>query len=135
MPTTETKPNLWDSKLAHIDWDVYRKGREPYPQRLFDIIFDYHTKGGAAWDNAIDFGSGDCTLAPAILQRFKHVEATDSVDGQLKIGQERLKGQGIGEDKLSIRACSGGNHPGKDGSADLITAATCVYFFDIPAFM
>lgn len=117
-----------------FSWKEYQKGRQPYPQRLYDIIFDYHFKGGAGWDEVIDFGAGDCVIEPKLLERFKHVEATDASEVQLKIGLDRLRERGIGEDRLTTRQCKGGHHPGKDGSVDLITAATAVHWFDVNAF-
>lgn len=127
--------NVFSPEQAYIDWTQYARGRAPYQKRMFDIIYDYHSKGGAGWDLVIDHGAGDCTLAPFLLQRFKHVEATDASEAQLKIGEERLRKAGIDETRLTIRTCPAGSNPGPDASADMVTAATCVHFFDIPAFL
>lgn len=71
----------------------------------------------------------------SLLQRFKHIEATDLAEDQLKLGLARLRERGIGEDKLTARVCAAGRHPGGDGTADMITASTCIHWFDVDAFM
>lgn len=114
------------------DWTKYISGRQQYPTRLYDTIFAYH-RGN--WQKVIDFGAGDCTTSAQLLKRFHHVEATDQAEEQLKLGQERLRKAGIGEDRLSIRVCEAGKHPGEAGSTDMVTASTCIHFFDVPAFM
>ncbi|CAO1629774.1 unnamed protein product [Parajaminaea phylloscopi] len=130
------KSNVFgEGGLGTFEWQDYQRGRFPYPRRLFEVINDYHRQGGAGWERVIDFGAGDCTIEPQLLKDFTHVEATDEHDGQLKIGQARLKAAGFGEDRLTTRQCPAGHHPGADGSADMITAATCVHFFDVTAFL
>lgn len=102
---------------------------------MYDLITEYHRAGGAGWDQVIDFGAGDCTIEPELLKRYRFVEATDESETQLQLGYSRLRSAGLEEGRLTIRQCLAGQHPGANESADLITAATCSHFFDVPAFI
>lgn len=120
---------------AICTWDVYQQYRPYYPQKLYDVLFEYHSQGGAKWDMAVDFGSGDCAVPPFLLQRFKNVQATDISEHQLAIGRDRLyKQEGIDKERFTVLACHAGQWPGPDNSVDMITSATSIHWFDQDAF-
>lgn len=102
--------------------DAYAKYRPHYPSELFDYILSFVQNKEAAWDCA----TGNGQAAAALADRFKHVEATDISEAQLKKAtiKENIHYSISAAEKTSFQ----------DDSFDLITVATAYHWFDWDAF-
>lgn len=118
---------------SNFDWDNYADVRPAYPQKLFDLIFEYHGEGGVhrpSWDLAVDFGTGPGVIVPPLLSRFQKVVGSDLNETQIGIARQSLIPQ-YGSKRLEL-------HVGpaekcdwvKEGTADIVTAATAIHWFD-----
>jgi len=100
----------------------YAQSRPGYPEGLFKYLASLVEKRGIAWDCAT--GSGQAALSLANF--FDKVVATDISHAQVK---NAFRHPGIHYLVcLSERTCIGNN------SVDLITAASAVHWFNLPAF-
>lgn len=102
--------------------DAYARGRFGYPPALFDALAAHCPAGDLAWDCAT--GSGQCV--PELARHFKAVVATD-------ISRELLDRAPRIENATYIAAAAD-NVPLAGATADLITVAQALHWFDLPAF-
>jgi SAM-dependent methyltransferase len=122
--------NFKDHFSGHAS--LYAKARPHYPEALFDWIAAEAPARGLAWDA----GCGNGQASVALARRFERVVATDPSAQQL--------GSAVTHPRIEYR-----NEPrdlsAKDGgvyqtslaahSADAITVAQALHWFDLPAFI
>ena len=100
----------------------YRAARPTYPDALFDWIADEAPGRGLAWDA----GTGSGQAARALAARFDAVRATDADPAQIEAAARAPN---------VTYACAPAERSGlPDASADAVTAATALHWFDLPAF-
>jgi SAM-dependent methyltransferase len=121
-----------------FDWKNYEEHRPIYPQKLYDLLFEFHARGGAqpaAWEQAVDFGTGVGQIIPSLLQRFEKVVGSDLNEAQIDIARTRLlPTYGIDRVELHVGPAERCDWI-KDGTADLVIAATAVHWFDSQAWI
>ena len=100
----------------------YSKNRPTYPDELFVFLNSLCYDHKLAWDCAT--GNGQCAIS--LAQYFKTVYATDLSEVQIS---NSFKRPNIIYKVEEAEKASLSNH-----SADLITVATGIHWFDIPAF-
>ena len=129
----DNNPNYFGAET--LEWDQYHQFRPAYPKELFEIIFSYHEKNANKtandqWSLAADFGSGPGTIIPNLLERFKKVHGSDLNERQIKLGKNALQ-EKYGKDRVEMHVGAAGECDWiKDGSADIITSAEAVQWFD-----
>lgn len=113
-------------------WKRYHHHRPAYPEKLFDILFDYHAQHSeAAWQLAIDYGSGPGTIIPNLLTRFHKVIGTDMNVEQIEGGRAFLQ-EVHGVDRVDMQVGAAGQCDWlQSQSADLVIAAEAVHWFDV----
>ena len=84
-----------DAFAAKSDfWAAYIKCRPEYPNRLFKIIYDYHSSHSQdtkmLWGVAHDIGSGVGIAALEISRRFSHVIVSDPSSSNIESAKEYL---------------------------------------------
>lgn len=108
-------------------WDKYIAGRAKVPQSLFDLIFDYHAKGGSgSFDMAHEVGAGVGVHSPRLAAKFKHVLVSEIDGDNVKVAQARLEGPysfktSSLEDTIDLPA----------ESIDFVFASTMMHFVDV----
>ena len=112
----QTKDNF--SSLAQ----GYQKFRPNYPQALYDYLYSQC----AAFDQALDCGSGNGQVALALSQQFTSVQATDISAAQLEAAHQAKNIQ------YSVQRAESTNFT--DASFDLITVGQAYHWFDFEAF-
>jgi hypothetical protein len=70
MPRDDTRSFTFD--FGRIDWDAYESHRPPYPDALYDMIFQHHQNHGGDLDVALDVGAGGGTVTRVLLQRLNY---------------------------------------------------------------
>ncbi|QDQ28428.1 class I SAM-dependent methyltransferase [Chitinimonas arctica] len=102
---------------------TYAQYRPSYPEDLFDWLACQASRRGLAWDVAT--GSGQSAVA--LAQRFTEVIATEPSAAQLANAARRPN--------INYRQEPAERASLADGSADLITVAQALHWFDLPAFL
>ena len=102
--------------------DVYAKYRPTYPPELYAYILDFVPEKQAAWDCA----TGNGQAAGALAAVFKHVEATDISEAQLK--------NSVQKENIHYSLAPAENTPFPDNNFDLITVATAYHWLNRKAF-
>ncbi|MBI4808964.1 MAG: class I SAM-dependent methyltransferase [Nitrosomonadales bacterium] len=100
----------------------YATFRPSYPDELFDWLAGIAPQRGVAWD----CGAGNGQATVALAKRFKHVLGTDISAAQLAAAPTLPN---IEYRVASAEACGL-----PDGSADLVTVAQAMHWFDLPKF-
>ncbi|KAG9793300.1 hypothetical protein ABEF93_003510 [Exophiala dermatitidis] len=125
---------------------AYARYREPYPDRLIDIIIDKHVSTGGKLDVLLDVGCGPGTATRSLAPRFKHALGADPGQSMIEVARkgtanvttksgEPIRFEVCEAEKLSQLAPVLREVTGQDGpSVDLITAATAAHWFDLPKF-
>jgi SAM-dependent methyltransferase len=101
---------------------VYARRRPTYPDALYDALTAAAPGHGLAWD----CGTGNGQAAVALARRFDRVLATDASRQQLAHRFEHAR--------ASYAAARAEHAPLREGSADLVTVAAAVHWFDLDAF-
>lgn len=120
----------------------YNDSRPTYPQQFYDAIVAHHKNNGGKTVLAMDVGCGPGFAAFKLTDYFTQVIGTDL--SQTMIDEcNRLKsqflaaaGQDASSEAISFFQAPGEKapHAVKPDSVDLITAAECVHWMDIPQF-
>lgn len=97
---------------------LYREARPHYPDALFDWLAAQAPARGLAWDA----GCGNGQASVALAARFGHVHATDPSAKQIAAAEPRAN---IDYRVEPAEACSLA-----DASADLVTVAQALHWFD-----
>jgi ubiquinone/menaquinone biosynthesis C-methylase UbiE len=102
--------------------DTYAAHRPRYPAALFDWLASQAPGRRLAWDCGA--GSGQATLA--LADRFERVIGTDASAGQLAAApaHERIEWRVAPAERSGL----------PDASADLVTVAQALHWFDVDAF-
>lgn len=107
----------------------YSEGRPSYPPQLFDFIASKTPLRDLVWDAGT--GSGQATVS--LAEKYKQVVGTDTSPNQLRFAP----------DLPNVRyVCTPANmsisdleaHIGPESSADLVTVAQALHWFDLPSF-
>lgn len=117
IPMAKTPSDHFSAVAAH-----YAGHRPGYPDALFDYLAQIAPGRGLAWDCAT--GSGQAALA--LAARFRRVAATDRSQRQLAACPKRPNLAGW------VAAAEASGLP--DGSADLVTVAQALHWFDLERF-
>lgn len=102
--------------------DVYASARPTYPDTLFQWIADQAPFHDLVWD----VGTGSGQAAQMLATHFAHVHATDLDAAQVA--------QAKPNPKITFQAGPAHDSGLADNSADAITAATALHWFDHEAF-
>lgn len=121
------KQETGNSKLKMPDYfstqsAAYVKNRPTYPEELFLFLDDLCNNHQLAWDCAT--GNGQCAIS--LSNYFKSVYATDMSVGQISNSFKRSNI--IYKVELAEQSSLNGE------SVDMITVATAIHWFNIPAF-
>lgn len=101
---------------------LYAKYRPAYPPKLINYLVALTNRNNLAWD----CGTGNGQVAAMLSPHFKEVIATDMSEQQLKYAQKA--------GNIIYRKESAENSSLPDESADLITTAQAVHWFDFELF-
>lgn len=96
----------------------YSASRPRYPQELFEYLSSLNAKHDLAWDSACGNGQAAVQLA----KFYKQVIATDASKAQID--------NAIMHPAVKYYAATAEKSGLEDSSADIITAATAIHFFD-----
>ncbi len=102
--------------------DAYAAHRPHYPAALFNWLAEISPRRTLAWDSGA--GSGQATLA--LTERFDRVIATDASAGQLAAAPRHPR--------IEWRVAPAERSGIASASADLVTVAQALHWFDLPAF-
>lgn len=100
----------------------YARSRPSYPPELFAALAELSPGRASAWDCGTGNGQAACGLA----EHFAAVLATDASAAQLA--------QAIRHPRITYRLAREGASDLPDRTADIVTAAQAVHWFDRPAF-
>jgi SAM-dependent methyltransferase len=100
----------------------YATFRPNYPDELFDWLADIAPQRGLVWD----CGAGSGQASVALASRFERVQATDISAAQLAAAPPR--------DNIEYRLASAEASGLQDHSADIVTIAQAMHWFDLPQF-
>jgi SAM-dependent methyltransferase len=100
----------------------YAAFRPHYPDALYQWVASIVAGHALAWDA----GTGNGQAAVALADHFSRVLATDFSEGQIK--------QAIPHHRVEYRVAPAEQSGLGDASADLVTIAQALHWFDIPAF-
>jgi SAM-dependent methyltransferase len=100
----------------------YAQFRPGYPDDLFDYLFQHCTHFDTAWDCA----TGNGQIAVQLAERFRHVEATDISENQLKNAPQKPN--------IRYRIGSAETPDFPDHTFDLMTVGQAAHWFDFHRF-
>jgi ubiquinone/menaquinone biosynthesis C-methylase UbiE len=101
---------------------AYARHRPAYPDSLFEWLSTISRSRKLAWDCAT--GSGQAAIS--LCKHFEHVLATDASASQIA--------NAISCEGVEYRAAPAESSGLQDGSVSLITVASALHWFNIPAF-
>lgn len=109
----------------------YQSARPSYPAAFYKTLLDYHQKGPASTDLAVDVGCGSGFVTFKLVEFFNHVIGTDIstvMISQCK-NDERTKNL---EGKISFVVAPGEKAPQEISpqSVDMVTGAECCHWMD-----
>lgn len=102
--------------------DVYHAARPTYPEALFDWLAAQAPARELVWD----VGCGNGQASVALAARFTHVRASDPSANQIANAQARPN--------IDYRVEPAERCSLADTSADLVTVAQALHWFDLPRF-
>jgi SAM-dependent methyltransferase len=100
----------------------YARFRPTYPNSLYEYLVSVTTAQGLVWD----CGTGNGQAAVALARFFREVVATDVSEAQIR--------QGMPSPRVRYEVAPAEKAPLADGSADLVTVAQAVHWFDLDRF-
>ncbi|KAI8873857.1 S-adenosyl-L-methionine-dependent methyltransferase [Ramicandelaber brevisporus] len=107
---------------------LYREGRLTYGARLFDRIDFFRGGSDAAFDLAIDVGSGTGQVAHSLATRgFKKVVAIEP--------SAAMRASAVQHPNIKYVDSNSDHLVAEDGSADLVTVAQAIHWFDVSKFL
>jgi len=119
---------------------TYAQFRPGYHPRLFEILLNYHTSSGPGrFDLVLDVGCGPGQAVRSLAPRFTRAIGIDPSEGMLEIARA-TGGTSANSEAIRFETSSAEllgtdlDPPVEEGSVDLIVAATCAHWFDMPVF-
>ncbi|KUI69713.1 hypothetical protein VM1G_05033 [Cytospora mali] len=114
----------------------YAQNRMKYSQALYQEIISYHTSTGGKCNTVLDLGCGPGTATFALAQFFHEAIGLDPSDGMISTARSLMATE---QPKSNVKfevSTAEDIDPSliPDCSVDLITAATCAHWFDMPRF-
>ncbi|GAB1314693.1 hypothetical protein MFIFM68171_04903 [Madurella fahalii] len=117
--------------------DNYAVSRRDYHATLYNAVVEHHKSTGGEFDTILDVGCGPGFAVRALAPLFKHAVAIDPSEGMIKTAQSITDvsthairfGISTAEDLGSDLS-----PPIAESSVDLLVAATCAHWFDMPKF-
>jgi len=100
----------------------YAQSRPTYPDALFDWLLGISPGRALCW--AVGAGNGQASVA--LAQRFEHVRATDLSAAQIA--------EAAPHERIAYAAAPADESGLPDGSADLVTVAQALHWFDLDPF-
>jgi ubiquinone/menaquinone biosynthesis C-methylase UbiE len=100
----------------------YRIFRPAYPPELFAFLASIASPEGLVWD----CGTGNGQAAIALAEHFTHVFATDASEEQIR--------QAEPHPRVEYAVAPAERCPLPDGSANLVTVAQALHWFDLDQF-
>lgn len=103
----------------------YSKFRPRYPHQVYDIILSHLSEGQRGL--AVDVATGNGQAAVQLAEHFKQVLATDG-------NEQQLHHAAPAPPNVTYQQGDAHSIPLPDASADLITAASALHWFELPRF-
>lgn len=116
----ERGPSLFSSQAS-----LYAQFRPSYPDELYAAVLRF--AGLQRCCLALDVATGSGQVAAELAERFEQVLACDSTQAQLDHAVQRPNIRYFQAPAERLEGV-------QDGSVDLMTAAQCLHWFDVPAF-
>ncbi|RXK41065.1 hypothetical protein M231_01696 [Tremella mesenterica] len=114
---------------ASFDVAAYVAARPTYPQKLYDLIYSYHSSNGGKFEHALDLGCGPGFIALNLAQRFPKVTALDTSVKMLSSAlQPPPSFTQINYQVSSAETIS--TAPGLEKGVDLVIAGQAAHWFD-----
>ncbi|KAI3401502.1 hypothetical protein diail_10936 [Diaporthe ilicicola] len=115
---------------------TYAQHRMKYNQSLYDSIISHHTSTGGKLESALDLGCGPGTATFTIARSFHNTIGLDPSEGMVGTARSLVSSEQISDNVKFEVSTAEDIDPAlvPDGSVDLITAATCAHWFDMPRF-
>lgn len=114
---------------------AYAEGRKDYHPNLYRTIIEKHTTTGGQLTTLVDIGCGPGPATRALAPQFKEATGLDPSAGMIAAARSLPNPNAI---RFEISSAEELGHdldpPIAFGSVDLITAATCAHWFDMPRF-
>lgn len=114
---------------------AYAEGRKDYHPNLYKSIMEKHTTTGGQLTTLLDIGCGPGPATRALAPHFKETIGLDPSAGMIAAARSLPNPNSI---RYEISSAEELGHdldpPVPFGSVDLITAATCAHWFDMPRF-
>lgn len=113
-------------------WTNYLAARPKYHESgFYDEVFAYHDAHSADYDTVHDVGTGPGQVAGMLMQRFKHVVASDMEQTHLNICKHRTA-SGAYADQMTFVLCKGEELAAHvpPGSADAVFSGEALALMD-----
>ncbi|KAI0597176.1 methyltransferase [Biscogniauxia sp. FL1348] len=134
MSMYPTSPEKTFRSFTRADASSYAQFRSEYHATLYNTLLKQHTSTGGQLDTLVDVGCGPGTAVRALAPHFQHAIGFDPSEGMIS-GAKELGGTSGGGEPIRFEVSSAEDLSGiADNSIDLITAATAVHWFNVPAF-
>lgn len=121
-----------DFDSADFDWSAYLASRPPYPESLYNIIFDHHKANSDKWEYAYDMGTGVGVVAAQLSSRFEHITASDPSSHHISVAPSFVLPR-IKQQNVEFLQCKAEDFSKMTtNSVDLITIAEAVMYTEYP---
>ncbi|KAM0552413.1 hypothetical protein ACHAPJ_007973 [Fusarium lateritium] len=143
----DQKPSPADNKPSdptfrsynHAQGTNYAQHRRNYSPKLYESILSYHKSGSGQFDTLVDVGCGPGTAVRTLAPNFKMAYGIDPSEGMISTARSISETSTASDNvrfEVSTAEALGSDlePPIADGTVDVITAATCAHWFDLPRF-
>ncbi|KAJ0110228.1 hypothetical protein J7T55_000661 [Diaporthe amygdali] len=134
--SNQTNPEKTFRSYTTDQGQSYARHRMKYGQSLYETIISHHTSTGGRLETALDIGCGPGTATFDIARSFDNTIGLDPSQGMVSAARSLLSSEQITNNVKFEVSTAEDISPDlvPDGSVDLITAATCAHWFDMPRF-
>ncbi|KAF4457878.1 hypothetical protein F53441_231 [Fusarium austroafricanum] len=117
----------------------YAQHRRNYNPKLYESILTFHKSGSGQLHTLVDIGCGPGTATRSLAPNFRRAYGLDPSEGMISTARSIAEGLSEPENikfEVSTAEALGSDleDPIVDGTVDVITAATCAHWFDMPRF-